>query len=119
MEDSILTSIKKLLGIAEDYTHFDTDIIIHINSVFLTLSQLGVGQKENFFIEDKSSSWTDFMEDCAVLNTVKTYIYLKVKMLFDPPASSAAMESFNRIINEYEFRLNVAVDPKKEVAQNE
>lgn len=119
MEDSILTSIKKLLGIAEDYTHFDTDIIIHINSVFLTLSQLGVGSKENFFIEDASASWTDFIEDGSVLNTVKTFIYLKVKMLFDPPASSAAMESYDRIIKEYEFRLNIAVDPAKEVSQND
>ena len=111
MSDSILKSIKKLLGIAEDYTHFDTDIIIHINSVFLTLSQLGVGPDSGFFITDKSDEWTDFMQEGMILNTVKSYMYLKVRMLFDPPVNSAAIESYNRIINEFEVRLNVAVDP--------
>lgn len=111
MSNSILNSTKKLLGIAKDYTHFDTDITMHINSVFLTLSQLGVGPSEGYFIENSNDEWSDFMEEGTVLNTVKSYMYLKVKMLFDPPVNSAAIESFNRIINEFEFRLNVAVDP--------
>lgn len=111
MSNSILTSIKKLLGVAEDYKHFDADITMHINSVFLTLSQLGVGPAAGFFIEDAADEWTDFMEEGTVLNTVKSYMYLKVRMLFDPPVNSAAIESYNRIINEFEFRLNIAVDP--------
>ena len=119
MQDSILTSIKKLVGIAEDDDHFDTDIIMHINSVFMVLSQLGVGPEEGYFIADKTDEWSDFMEEGPILNMVKTYIYLKVKILFDPPVSSAAMESFKRSIDEYEFRLNVAVDPRKEKTQNE
>lgn len=119
MEQSILTSIKKLLGIAKEYDHFDLDIIMHINSVFMILSQLGVGPDEGFFIEDNTSEWTDFLPEGPVLNTVKSYMGLKVRLLFDPPVSSAALDSFNRIINEFEFRLNVAVDPGKEETQNE
>lgn len=118
MDESILTSIKKLLGIAEDYTHFDTDIMIHINSIFMVLMQLGVGPKDGYFIVDKDDVWTDFMPDCALLNTVKSYMYLRVKLLFDPPVGSG-IESMNRIISEYEWRLNVAVDPGKEEIQNE
>ena len=81
MSNSILNSTKKLLGIAEDYTHFDIDITMHINSVFLTLSQLGVGPSEGYFIENAGDEWSDFMEEGTVLNTVKSYMYLKVKML--------------------------------------
>lgn len=120
-EDSILKSIKKLLGIAEDYTQFDQDVIIHINSVFLTLQQLGVGPDEGFFITDENDSWTDFINEGNLLNTIKSYMYLKVRLLFDPPISSAAIESMNRIVNEFEWRINVQVDPGKgeEVNQNE
>lgn len=108
--DSILVSIKKLLGIAEDYTQFDDDIIMHINSVFLNLTQLGVGPEEGFTIEDDTADWEDFIEDNAQLQAVKSYMYLKVKLLFDPPLSSAVIESTNRMIAELEWRLNVAVD---------
>lgn len=111
--ESILTSIKKLLGITAEYTHFDTDLIVHINSVLMVLNQLGVGPEECFFIEDESSSWADFLGDNTNIELVKTYVYLKVKLLFDPPLSSAAVESTNRLISEFEWRLNVAVDPKK------
>ena len=104
--ESILTSIKKLLGIAADYTHFDDDIVLHINSVFMTLRQLGVGPSEGFIIEDESAHWADFIEDPRKLQMVKTYVYLRVKLLFDPPLSSAVIESMNRTINEYEWRLN-------------
>ena len=110
METSILTSIKKLLGIAEDYTEFDEDIITHINSVFLNLTQLGVGPEEGFMIEDDTSVWEDFIDDSIQLQAVKTYMYLKVKLLFDPPLSSSVTESFTRMIAELEWRLNVAVD---------
>lgn len=108
--DSILTSIKKLLGIAEDYTHFDNDIIMHINSVFMVLTQLGVGPEEGFVIEDDKMYWEDFIEDPMTLQAVKSYMYLKVKLLFDPPSSSSVMESTNRMISEYEWRLNVAAE---------
>lgn len=110
METSILTSIKKLLGIAEDYTEFDEDIIIHINTVFLNLTQLGVGPKEGFSIEDDTAEWEDFIDNSLQLQAVKSYMYLKVKLLFDPPLSSSVIESMNRMIAELEWRLNVAVD---------
>lgn len=110
METSILTSIKKMLGVAEDYTEFDKDIITHINSVFLNLTQLGVGPEEGFMIEDDTAVWEDFIDDSIRLQAVKTYMYLKVKLLFDPPLSSSVTESFTRMIAELEWRLNVAVD---------
>ena len=108
--ESILTSIKKLLGITEEYDQFDPDIIMHINSVFMILTQLGVGPAEGFSIEDDTAVWTDFIQDVKKLEAVKTYIYLKVKLLFDPPLSSAVIESMNRLINELEWRLNVAAE---------
>lgn len=108
--ESILTSIKKLLGIAEDYEHFDSDIIIHINSVFMILNQLGVGTSEVFAIENKDAVWTDFISDTTKVEAVKSYIYLKVKLLFDPPLSSAVMESIKQMISELEWRLNVAAE---------
>ena len=111
--DSILTSIKKLLGITEEYTHFDADLVMHINSVLMILTQLGVGPAEGFLIEDETSVWNDFIPESTPvkLESVKSYIYLKVRLLFDPPSSSAVMESINRMTNELEWRLNVAVDP--------
>lgn len=109
--ESILTSIKKLLGIAEEYTHFDTDIIMHINSVFSILTQIGVGPSEGFSIHDSYAVWTDFLPEDTRLEMVKSYVYLKVKTMFDPPDRSAVMESMNRMINELEFRISVTVDP--------
>ena len=108
--ESILTSIKKLLGIEEEYTQFDNDIIMHINSVFLNLTQLGVGPAEGFLIEDDTATWEDFIGDSNQLQAVKSYMYLKVKLLFDPPLSSSVIESMNRMIAELEWRFNVAVD---------
>lgn len=110
MEESILVSIKKLLGIDSEYTHFDTDIIMHINSVFSVLTQLGVGPSEGFVIEDSNALWTDFLSSARDIEMVKSYIYLKVRLLFDPPTSSAAMESAKQLISELEWRINVAVD---------
>lgn len=111
--DSILTSIKKLLGIGEDYDHFDGDIVMFINSVFPTLTQLGVGPEEGFSISDKSTTWSEFIPtDSKMFESVKSYIYLKVKLLFDPPLSSAVIESMNRMIAEHEWRLNVAAETK-------
>ena len=115
MMHSILISIKKLLGIAEDYTHFDTDIIIHINSVFMVLTQLGVGPSEGFSIEGAEETWDDYNKYPTDLQAVKSYMYLKVKLLFDPPTSSAVMESTNRMISEYEWRLNVDAESNSSV----
>lgn len=109
--ESILTSVKKMLGIAEDYDHFDPDIIMHINSVFMTLTQLGVGPSEGFIIEDDSTTWIDFIPDITKLQAVKSFIYLKVRLLFDPPTSSAVIEAMNRQASEFEWRLNVSAEP--------
>lgn len=113
MNESILTTIKKLLGITEEYEQFDRDIIIHINSVFSILNQLGVGSKA-FSIKDSSALWKDFLGEQDDIELVKSYIYLKVRLLFDPPLSTAVTESINRMISEMEFRLNVACDTGKE-----
>lgn len=110
--DSILTSIKKLLGIAEDYTHFDSDIIMHINSVFMVLSQLGVGPSNGFRIEDDTATWDEYITEGDNLDAVKSYMHLKVRLLFDPPLSAAVMEATKQMINELEWRLNVETESK-------
>lgn len=107
MDESILNSVKKILGIASDYDAFDTDIIIHINSVFSTLNQLGLGPDEGFMIEDDSASWGDFLLDDMRLNSVKTYVYLKVRILFDPPTSGFVLTALQEQAKELEWRLNV------------
>lgn len=116
--DSILTSIKKLLGIAEEYEHFDQDIIMHINSVFMILQQIGIGPEEGFSIVNKDAVWSDYITDSNKFESVKSYIYLKVKILFDPPASSVVMESMNRMATELECRLHMAAEMNKGVTQN-
>lgn len=110
--ESILTSIKKMLGITEEYTHFDEDIIMHINSVFMILQQLGVGPVNGFHIEDETATWFDYLKNVDELHMVKSYIALRVGMLFDPPQSSVVAEAKKQLIAEFEWRLNVAVDPK-------
>ena len=110
VNDSILTSIKKMLGIAEEYDNFDLDLIMHINSVFSVLMQLGVGPKKGFMIEDKTATWLSFIPNEATLMLVKSYMYLKVKLMFDTPLSSAVMECYKTQISEYEWRLNVAAE---------
>lgn len=109
--ESILTSIKKMLGIVEEYEHFDPDLIMHINSALSVLTQIGVGPSEGFQIRDANDVWDDFIPDGGKLQLVKSYLYLKVKLLFDPPQSSAAMTSINQQISEFEWRLQVAADP--------
>ena len=103
--DSILVSIKKLLGIAADYTHFDPDIIMHINSAFSVLTQLGVGPPEGFRIEDDAKTWNDFIGDATRIDAVKSYIYLKVGLMFDPPTSSTHIECMKQLVSELEWRL--------------
>lgn len=113
MTDSILNDIKKLLGIDNTYTEFDTDIIIHINSVFMILNQLGVGPESGYRITGSLNTWSEFTDNEYEMESVKSYIYLKVRMMFDPPQSSALMQAMNEQIKEFEWRLNVANDVKE------
>lgn len=107
---SILTSIKKLLGVEEEYIHFDQDITIHINSVFMKLNDLGVGPVEGFSIQDKTKTWADYLGTNNKMEDVKTYMYLKVKLIFDPPTSSFMVDAMKAQIAEYEWNLNLRAE---------
>lgn len=107
MEQSILTSTKKILNLPAERTEFDPDVITHINSAFFTLDQLGIGPTEGFGIEDAESKWTDFLEEGSLLNSVKTYVYLKVRMLFDPPTTSYLVTAMEKQIEEMEGRISI------------
>ena len=110
---SILNDVKKMLGITEDYTHFDLDIIAHINSVLGILAQVGVGSAKGFLITGPNETWADFLKDSDdMLYMVKSYVYLRVKLLFDPPTVSSTLESYNRSISELEWRLYTQQDLK-------
>lgn len=106
--NSILHTTKKLLGLEYDYPRFDTDIIIHINSAFAQLAQIGVGPDDGFEIEDETKLWSDYLGGNKLLNSVKSYMYLKVRMLFDPPTTSFDLTAKKEQIIEFEWRLNVA-----------
>lgn len=108
--ESILTSIKKVLGIYEADTSFDIDIIMHINTVIMILRQMGIGPSDGFSILDSYDTWDDYLSDSSLIEPVKTYIALKVRLIFDPPASSSVTEAINRTITELEWRLNVQAD---------
>lgn len=110
MQESILTSIKKLLGITEDYTHFDTDVIMHINSVFMILMQLGIGPAEGFSITGDSEVWSDFLSDATWFESVKSYVYLKVKLIFDPPQSGTLLNAMEKQVSEFEWRCQEEQD---------
>lgn len=111
--DSILLSIKRLLGIDLICEDFDDEIVIHINSVLVILSQLGVGPPGGFIVTDTSQTWSMFAGGRTDIEFIKTYVFMKVKLIFDPPQSSSAIESMNRVISELEWRINVAVDPEE------
>lgn len=111
MEQSILIGVKKMLGLDSSYKAFDLDVITHINSVFSTLQQLGVGPIEGFQIEGEDETWSAFFGDAPVLNNVKSYMAMRVRLLFDPPATSFALNSFQEQINQLEWRIQVASDP--------
>lgn len=108
--DSILTSVKKHIGIDEDCEAFDVDIIDHINGVFVILWRLGVGPKKCFRIEDENNTWDDFIQDTDYLEAVKTYIGQKVRLLFDPPTNSSLLQALKDSIAEFEWSLNVAAE---------
>jgi len=107
VEDSILKSTKKILGLADDYTVFDLDVITHINAAFSILDQLGVGPLGGFYITDDTAVWGDFIAPDNQMNLIKTYVFLKVRMLFDPPGTSFLISAMTDQIKEYEWRLNV------------
>ena len=115
MDDSILNDVKKLLGIAPDYEHFDIDIIIHINSAFMVLNQIGVGPSEGFSIRDSSSKWQDFTSDLQLIEAVRSYVYLSVRLVFDPPTTSFVLDAMKEKMKEYEWRINVMIESGKEV----
>jgi hypothetical protein len=117
MEQSILLSTKKILGVPEDYNVFDLDILTHINTAFSTLTQLGVGPAYGFMIEDETAEWSDFLPDYPSdsqspsgddhrYNSVKSYVFLKVRQLFDPPATSYLISAVEKQLQELEWRLN-------------
>lgn len=115
VKESILNSVKKMLGIAEDYTHFDPELIMYINGELMHLNQIGVGSGNVFTITDSTDTWEDFIgEDITQLPLIKPFIAGRVKLIFDPPQSSSAVQALNDQMKEYEWRLNVAVDPTPE-----
>lgn len=111
--ESILTSVKKQCGLEEDYEHFDPEIISHINTALMTLTQLGVGPAEGFVVEDEDETWGDFLGDTKTVQqlvAVKTYVGLKVRLIFDPPSSSYVLDALKRQADELEWRLNVQAE---------
>lgn len=110
--NSILNSVKKALGIVQ-YEFFDPDLIVHINSVFADLNQIGVGPEEGFSISDKTTLWSSFTSNDLLLQNVKSYMFLRVKLLFDPPASATVLNSYEKQINEFVYRMYVYTDNKK------
>jgi hypothetical protein len=117
LNDSILETVKHMLGSDTD-DHFDSDIIVLINSAFDTLHQLGFGPKKGFTISDSSTTWADYSDDIVGLQLVKNYIYLKVKVIFDPPSSSYVLESYNKSIAELEWRINVQAESSETTDSN-
>lgn len=122
MEESVLTSTKKVLGLAKEYTAFDEDILMHINSAFSVLQQLGVGPDEGIFVEDDGNTWDEITSDLNALHMVRSYIFLKVQLLFDPPNTSFVLDAKQNQIKEMEWRISTVrewnlhpVDPREEV----
>ena len=113
--ESILASIKKMLGLDDNYTPFDADVLIHINSAFMTLCQMGIGPKEGFTVTDNSQTWGDFLTNNVMLGGVKTWVYLQVKMLFDPPSNSFVMDTYKTQAEQILWRLNVQAESVEEM----
>jgi hypothetical protein len=114
MDNSILNTVKKAVGLMPEYDAFDDTLIMHINSVFMILSQVGVGPAKGFRIEDASANWNDYLtEDYENYESVKSYICLKVRLLFDPPSSSTHMQAIKDLISELEWRLNIEAEESK------
>lgn len=116
VDDSILNTVKKMLGFDPDYTAFDTDITIHINTVFFSLTQLGVGPQQGFSIIGPEETWTSFI-GTDLIQAVKSYMYLRVRLLFDPPATSFAIDSMKTQAEKLEWMLNVQQEGVRWAAQ--
>lgn len=110
MEESILKSIKRLLGIGIEYDDFDSELIMHINSVFMILTQLGLGPETGFRIKDSEDTWTSFLEDRVDLESIKSYMYMRVRLMFDPPQMGYLVDSITKQCTEFEWRLNVQIE---------
>lgn len=115
--DSILGSVKKVLGIHEDYDAFDTDVIMHINTAFFLLNQLGVGPEKGYRIEDGTSKWSDYLDSSLDLDAVKSYIFVRVRLLFDRPETSYGIQALERQASEFEWRLSVQVDRRRDESE--
>jgi hypothetical protein len=109
--ESILDTVKKMVGVSLEDTAFDVDLIVGINSAIMALTQLGVGPAEGFIISDKEAKWADFLGATIQLEPVKMYVYLQVKMGFDPPQTSFVLDAMNRQLSELAFRINLQVEP--------
>lgn len=112
MDESILKIIKKMIGLDESYTQFDVDVILHINMAFATLNHLGVGPQNGFRISDDTATWDDYETDVTKAGLIKDYIYMKVKLLFDPPTSNSYSENLKESVKELEWRLFEMYDPR-------
>lgn len=110
LSDSILISVKKVLGISEEYNHFDADIIMHINTAFMVLNQIGVGSIYGFTIESSEEVWSDLTENIEILSAIKTYVYLYVRSIFDPPSSSFVLTSMKEQMEELKWRILVMAE---------
>lgn len=113
MNQSILDSVKKVLGLGLDYDVFDEEVLLHINSVLATLNQLGIGPDSGFYVEDRTATWQDFLGDDPNLNGVKSYLALSVRLLFDPPQNSNITSAIKEQIKEFEWRANVYREDKQ------
>lgn len=116
-KDSILVTVKKLMNIDPEEQAFDTDIVLLINSEFMVLKQLGIGPENGFSISDYNEKWSDFTNDKDLIDTLKIYVALRVRMLFDPPASSIVADAINSRISECEWRLNVQAETNRKEAE--
>lgn len=115
--ESILQSIKKVLGLPSEYTAFDLDIVMHINSVFSTLYQLGLGVEDQFSITDGNDTWATMFTGYKGVATIKSYIGMRVKQIFDPFQTGFATDSYDKQIKEMEWRINVALSSAPNVAE--
>ena len=113
--DSILTTVKKLIGLDEEYDAFDQDILIIINAILFELEQIGLKPKEGFALSDNTTVWLDYTDDERILNVLKPYVYLKTKLLFDPPASSSVTDSINKVADRFEWRIHMYAETGGEI----
>lgn len=111
MMDSILKTIAKLFGYDDEYDHFNTDLIVFINTAFNFLTQLGIGPEEGFRIAGTDETWSDFTNDKILLEMVKSYVYMKVKLSFDPPSSGTVMQAYKDQLQELEYRIYIQANP--------